>query len=128
MWSPKPVLEAITEVGCGAEKLSNRTGHIMRNCSTGVAAALVIAAMPLAPLFRCAVAQLKTDVVTVSVRPSTTMKYLEITAVERPKAVVVLMAGGRGVLGLRPSGEITTDLNLNFLMRTREQFAREACS
>jgi hypothetical protein len=35
------------------------------------------------------------------------------------------MAGGKGVLGLRPSGEISTDLNLNFLMRARELFARE---
>jgi hypothetical protein len=51
------------------------------------------------------------------------MKYLEIAANERPRAAVVLMAGGKGVLGLGPSGEIRTDLNLNFLMRTRDQFA-----
>lgn len=72
-----------------------------------------------------AVAQLKTDVVTVHVRPAATMKYLKIDPVERPRAAVVLMAGGNGVLGLRPSGEIGTDMSLNFLMRTREQFARE---
>jgi hypothetical protein len=72
-----------------------------------------------------AVAQLKTDVVTVHVRPAATMKYLKIDPVGRPRAAVVLMAGGNGVLGLRPSGEIGTDMSLNFLMRTREQFARE---
>ena len=70
-------------------------------------------------------AQLKTDMVTVNVRPTVTMKYLEIVPGEQPKASVVLMAGGKGVLALRPSGEISTDLNLNFLMRVREQFARE---
>jgi hypothetical protein len=53
------------------------------------------------------------------------MKYIEIAASERPSAAVVLLAGGKGVLGLGPSGEIGTDLKLNFLMRTREQFARE---
>jgi hypothetical protein len=63
--------------------------------------------------------------VTVNVRPGATMKYLEIAADEKPRAAVVLMAGGKGVLALRPSGEISTDLNLNFLMRVREQFARE---
>jgi hypothetical protein len=52
------------------------------------------------------------------------MKYLEIAASERPRAAVVLMAGGNGVLGLSPSGEIGTDLKLNFLMRTRERFVR----
>lgn len=72
-----------------------------------------------------AAAQLKTEVVTVDVRPGVTMKYIKILAGERPKVAVVLMAGGKGVLGLRASGEISTDLNLNFLMRTREQFARE---
>jgi hypothetical protein len=72
-----------------------------------------------------AAAQSKTEVVTVSVRPGVTMKYLEILPAERPKAAVVLMAGGKGVLALRSSGEISTDLNLNFLMRVREQFARE---
>lgn len=72
-----------------------------------------------------AAAQLKTEVLTVNVRPGVTMKYLEILPAERPKAAVVLMAGGKGVLGLRSSGEISTDLSLNFLMRTREQFASE---
>ena len=72
-----------------------------------------------------ATAELKTEVVTVNVRPGVTMEYLEILPADPPKAAVVLMAGGKGVLGLRASGEISTDLNLNFLMRTREQFVRE---
>jgi len=72
-----------------------------------------------------AAAQPKTEVVTVSARPGVTIKYLEVLPADPPKTAVVLMAGGKGVLGLRNSGEISTDLNLNFLMRTREQFARE---
>jgi hypothetical protein len=70
-------------------------------------------------------AEFATKVASVSVRPGVTMQYLEIIATERPRAVVVLMAGGKGVLGLRSSGEIGTDLKLNFLMRARDQFARE---
>jgi hypothetical protein len=64
-------------------------------------------------------AELATKVVSVSVRPGATMQYLEIAASKRPRAVVVLMAGGKGVLGLRPSGEIGTGLKLNFLMRAQ---------
>jgi hypothetical protein len=72
-----------------------------------------------------AAAQLKTEVVTVDVRPAASMRYIQIAPAQRPKAAVVLMAGGNGVLGLRASGEIGTDLRLNFLVRTREQFARQ---
>jgi hypothetical protein len=36
-----------------------------------------------------------------------------------------MLRGARGVLGLQPSGEISTDLSLNFLMRVREWLARE---
>ena len=71
-----------------------------------------------------AAAQLKSDVVTVNVRPGVTMKYLEIASDERAKAGRHA-AGGKGVLGLQPSGEISTDLSLNFLMRVRERLARE---
>ncbi len=53
------------------------------------------------------------------------MKYLEIKGSERPSAVVILFAGGNGVLALQPSGKIGTDLALNFLIRSRELFARE---
>ena len=72
-----------------------------------------------------AVAQVKFDVVTVAVRPGVTMKYLEMKGSTQPSATVILLAGGKGVLDLRPSGEIGTDLNLNFLMRARELFVRE---
>jgi pimeloyl-ACP methyl ester carboxylesterase len=70
-------------------------------------------------------AQLKTEVVTVDVRPGVTMKYLEITASKTPRATVILFAGGNGVLDLQPSGKIGTDLSLNFLIRSRELFARQ---
>jgi len=71
------------------------------------------------------VAQLKTEVVTVNVRPGVTMNYLEVTGGDRPSAAVILFAGGNGVLDLQPSGSIRTDLALNFLIRSRELFARE---
>jgi hypothetical protein len=85
----------------------------------------MVALMPLLSGPNPAAAELATKLVSVSVRPGVSMQYLEIVASERPRAVVVLMAGGKGVLGLRPSGEISTDLKLNFLMRARDQFARE---
>jgi hypothetical protein len=72
-----------------------------------------------------AVAQSETTVVSVGVRPGVTMQYMEINTNEGPNAVAVLMTGGNGVLGLRPSGEISTDMKVNFLMRARDQFARE---
>jgi hypothetical protein len=84
----------------------------------------LFAAMALLLASNPAAAQLTTKVVSVDVRPGTTMKYLEIAASARPTAAVVLMAGGDGVLDLSPAGQIGTDLNLNFLMRTRHQFAR----
>jgi hypothetical protein len=85
--------------------------------------ALAMATAALAP--ELAIAQGKTEVVTVAVRPGVTMKYLESKGDARPSATVILMAGGKGVLDLRPSGEIGTDLNLNFLMRARDLFVRE---
>ncbi len=85
------------------------------------AAVLSVLALPAGP----ALAQLKTEVVTVDVRPGVTMRYLEITPSKTPSATVILFAGGNGVLDLRPSGEIGTDLSLNFLFRSRELFARQ---
>ena len=72
-----------------------------------------------------ALAQLRTEVVTVDVRPGVTLKYLEIRGSEAPKATAILFAGGSGVLDLQPSGKIGTDLSLNFLIRSRELFARQ---
>jgi hypothetical protein len=38
---------------------------------------------------------------------------------------VILFAGGNGILNLSPAGAIGTDLALNFLIRSRQLFARE---
>jgi pimeloyl-ACP methyl ester carboxylesterase len=70
-------------------------------------------------------AQAKTEVVTVDVRPGATMRYLGLTGAGKPAAAIVLLAGGKGALNLSSSGAIGSDLKLNFLIRTREQFARE---
>jgi len=86
---------------------------------------MVVGAMTAAIPSATAVAQVRTEVVTVRVRPGVTMNYLEVRGNERPRAVVILFAGGNGVLALQPSGEIGTDLGLNFLIRSRELFARE---
>jgi hypothetical protein len=91
----------------------------------GTIAVAVAAAMPLALPSAPAVAQLTSEVVTVRVRPGVTMQYLETRGSKRPRAVVILFAGGSGVLALQPSGKIGTDLALNFLIRSRELFARE---
>src|SRR5262245_51894782 len=88
-------------------------------------AAAMAAAMLAALSSNVAVAQFNAEVVTVRVRPGVTMKYLEIKPSERPKAVVILFAGGNGELALQPSGKIGTDLALNFLISSRELFAQE---
>jgi pimeloyl-ACP methyl ester carboxylesterase len=85
------------------------------------AAVLPVLALSTGP----APAQLKTEVVTVDVRPGVTMRYLEIAPGKTPSATVILFAGGNGVLDLQPSGKIGTDLSLNFLIRSRQLFARE---
>jgi pimeloyl-ACP methyl ester carboxylesterase len=74
-----------------------------------------------------AVAQtlLKTEVVTVDVRPGVTISYLGVTGGGQPKAAVILLAGGNGALNLAPSGAIGSGLAANFLIRTRGQFARQ---
>jgi subtilisin family serine protease len=77
------------------------------------------------PLGGPALAQVKTEVVAVDVRPGVTMKYLEIRGSGAPTATVILFAGGNGVLDLQPAGKIGTDLSLNFLIRSRELFARQ---
>lgn len=59
----------------------------------------------------------------VEVRPGTTMRYLAISPGGQPRAAVILLAGGNGALRLSPSGSIGA-LSLNFLIRSREQFAR----
>jgi hypothetical protein len=53
------------------------------------------------------------------------MTYLGLVGGAKPAAAVVLLAGGNGVLGLGHRGSIGTDLRLNFLIRSRELFARQ---
>jgi hypothetical protein len=65
------------------------------------------------------------ELITVQVRPGATMAYLGLVDGEKPAAAVVLLAGSKGVLGLRPEGSIGTDLRLNFLIRSRALFARQ---
>ncbi|MGH2349756.1 MAG: alpha/beta hydrolase [bacterium] len=64
------------------------------------------------------------EVVDVAVRPGVTMRYLAISPEGPPKAAVILLAGGNGALRLGPAGTIGS-LGGNFLIRSRELFARE---
>jgi len=68
---------------------------------------------------------LKQELVAVQVRPGVTVSYLGLVGSKKPAAVVVLLAGGNGVLDLGQGGSIGTDLRLNFLIRSRELFARQ---
>ncbi|HET7681338.1 MAG TPA: hypothetical protein VFK79_14540 [Xanthobacteraceae bacterium] len=67
--------------------------------------------------------QLKTETVTVDVRPGATMRYLAVSAGE-PKAALILLPGGNGALKLDAGGQIG-GLSGNFLIRSRGMFARE---
>jgi hypothetical protein len=96
----------------------------MESLRSKIAAIAIALLFVLAPAFP-ALAQLKIEVITVEVRPSATMKYLGLAGSEPPKAAVILLAGGNNVLNLGPTGSIGTDLRLNFLIRSRELFARQ---
>src|SRR4030095_12573868 len=65
---------------------------------------------------------LKSEVITVAVRPDAAMRYLAITGNAEAKAAIVLLAGGNGALQLDPGGTIGTDLAGNFLVRSRGLF------
>lgn len=65
---------------------------------------------------------LTVEVVSLPVRPHATLTYLALKP-PKPTAAVILLAGGNGVLGLEPSGAISTNLSLNFLVRERGRFA-----
>ncbi|MEX0590567.1 MAG: alpha/beta hydrolase [Xanthobacteraceae bacterium] len=69
-------------------------------------------------------AQSGPQVVNVEVRPGVNMRYLAVPAAGQAKAAVILLAGGNGALKLSPTGSFG-DLSLNFLIRTRDQFARQ---
>jgi hypothetical protein len=81
-------------------------------------AVAVLCALPFA-----AQAQLRTETITVNVRPGATMRYLAVSAGE-PKAALILLTGGNGVLKLDAEGKIGA-LGGNFLIRNRHLFARE---
>ena len=91
----------------------------MRSMIT-VAAAQLVALSFIGPLY----AQSRTEIVDVPVRQGVTMRYLSISAGASPKATVILLAGGKGALRLSPAGAFG-DLSLNFLIRSRDQFARQ---
>jgi hypothetical protein len=64
------------------------------------------------------------SVVDVAVRPGVTVRYLAITSIFGPPSkAVILFAGGNGLLNIDASGAITTDLQHNFLVRSRFKFA-----
>src|SRR4051794_37570714 len=67
--------------------------------------------------------QLKTETVTIGVRPGVTMRYLAVSA-DQPKAAVIMLPGGNGALRLDANGQIGA-LAGNFLIRTRNRFANE---
>jgi hypothetical protein len=69
-------------------------------------------------------AQWKAETVNVNVRPGITMRYLAIPASGKAEAALILLAGGKGALKLSPAGTFG-DLSLNFLIRSRDQFARQ---
>ena len=64
------------------------------------------------------------QVVNLTVRPGVIVRYLAGTSIfVPPTRAVILFAGGNGLLGMTPTGAITTDLQLNFLVRSRWIFA-----
>jgi pimeloyl-ACP methyl ester carboxylesterase len=85
--------------------------------------ALALNALALPFISSPATAQSKTEIVDVQVRPGVTMRYLWTPAAGRATAAVILLAGGKGALKLSPAGDFG-DLRLNFLIRSRDQFAR----
>lgn len=89
----------------------------MSSRSTAIALALVFVSTP--------VLSASGQVVVIEVRSGVVMRYLGIAPDGQPRAAVILLTGGNGVLRLSPSGSIGTDLGLNFLIRSRDQFARQ---
>jgi len=90
--------------------------------------ALVLAGLLAPPLGPARAQQgtgLRQELVAVQVRPNVSMTYLGLVGTAKPAAAVILMAGGNGVLGLGHRASIGTDLRLNFLIRSRELFARQ---
>ncbi len=66
-------------------------------------------------------AQIAQKVVDIPTRPGVTQRMLVLSPLD-PKAAVVLLAGGHGVLQIFPNGKLEWG-DGNFLVRTRQQFA-----
>jgi hypothetical protein len=62
------------------------------------------------------------EVVTVTTLRGATIKYLALAPSGPAAAAVILLAGGNGALGLDATGTITTTLEGNFLIRSRQLF------
>jgi pimeloyl-ACP methyl ester carboxylesterase len=71
----------------------------------------------------CAAAQVDTRVVDIPTRPGVTQRFLYLTP-SKPKAAVVLYAGGHGGLKISDSGEFGWGKG-NFLVRSRSLFAEQ---
>jgi dienelactone hydrolase len=71
-------------------------------------------------------AQISEKVVDIPTRPDATQRFIYL-APEKPKAAVVLFAGGHGGLQITQSGELAWGKG-NFLVRTRQQFAENGLS
>ncbi len=67
--------------------------------------------------------QVVEQVVDIPTRPGVTQRLL-VLPVPQPRAAVLLFAGGNGGLQISPAGAIT-QLEGNFLVRTRQQFAQQ---
>src|SRR5436190_2960791 len=116
----RAVLMILHPLGAGRSlrnSRSDRWGQTMpgRLCL----AVALLAALPCA----AGAQQLKTETITVNVRPGATMRYLAVSPGE-PKAAVILLTGGNGALKLDANGQIGA-LGGNFLIRNRNLFARE---
>jgi hypothetical protein len=69
-------------------------------------------------------AQIEQRVVDLPTRPGVTQRFLVLTPPD-PQAAVILFAGGHGGLQMRPDGSVLWGKG-NFLVRTREAFARRS--
>ena len=87
--------------------------------------AFLIGAMLLG-FWQDAFGQVSERVVDIPTRPGVTQRFLLLTP-EKPKAAVILLAGGDGGLGISQNGSIRS-LSNNFLVRSRQLFADRGMS
>lgn len=94
---------------------------MIRRCLLTIACTL-IAATPAAPQSTATVVDVTAQLITPP-RATVTVRYLAL-AVSNPTAAVILFAGGNGLLNIDGNGSIHTGLRGNFLVRSRENFAK----